>query len=124
MTLFMSFLLPGGIDPRLASFSLDVRGLDDRPPLLDLGFVERGKPLRRLLLARGDIEPKLREAGPQRRLSERLHHRAVELGDDVFWRPLWREKPEPSRHVESGHAALIGGRNFGNSRRALRREIR
>ena len=34
---------------RLGSFTLDVRRLDDRPPLLDFGFVERTERFGRLL---------------------------------------------------------------------------
>ena len=38
-------------DSGTVSFRLDAGGLDDRPPFLDLGLVERGEPFRRLLLA-------------------------------------------------------------------------
>src|SRR5262245_25924420 len=39
--------------------TLDVRRLDDRPPLVDLHLVEGGEPFRRLLLGGGDVEPEL-----------------------------------------------------------------
>ena len=37
------------------SLALDVRRLDDRPPLLDLGLLIRAERLWRLLLAREDL---------------------------------------------------------------------
>src|SRR5262245_7633126 len=52
----------------------DVGRLDDRPPLVDLGLVERGEPLRRLLLGRRDIEAELEELGLDRLLSQHLLH--------------------------------------------------
>ena len=60
---------------------LDAGGLDDRPPLLDLGLLERREPRRRLLLARGDIDAKLEELG--------LHGR---IGQDIW--PRDKQTPE------------------------------
>src|SRR5262245_50313855 len=90
-----------------ASLRLHACRLDDRPPLLDLSLVKGGKPLRRLLLARRHVESKIGEARAHRRIGERLHHGAVELGDDVLGRALRREESEPARHVEPAHAALV-----------------
>src|SRR5215470_13750398 len=39
------------------SFRLDVRRFDNRPPLLDVGFLTRGEGFRRLLLARHNLLP-------------------------------------------------------------------
>jgi hypothetical protein len=50
--------LPANIG-RCSSLPSDPRGLDDRPPLVHLGNLERGETLRRLLLARGDVEAEL-----------------------------------------------------------------
>src|SRR5262245_49444950 len=69
---------------RVGSLALDVGRLDDRPPLLDFGLVKGGEPVRRLLLARGDVETELGEARAHRRIGEDLHHRAVELCDDLL----------------------------------------
>src|SRR6266851_8279582 len=45
-------------------FPLDVRRLDDRPPLLDLGLVKRSKRFRRLLVTRWNVEPESAQATP------------------------------------------------------------
>src|SRR3954467_15370691 len=55
-------------------FRFDVGGLDDRPPLFDLGLLERGERLGRLLRARRDVEAKLGEARLQLGIGERLDH--------------------------------------------------
>src|SRR5271166_2787706 len=70
--LMMMMMMIGNAPTGPASFSLDVRGFDDRPPFLDLGLVECGKRFRRLLLARSDIEPEVREARADRPIAERL----------------------------------------------------
>src|SRR5215467_8311706 len=49
-------------DQAQGSFALDVRRLDDRPPLLDLGFLQCAERLRGLLLARRDFEAEHRHA--------------------------------------------------------------
>src|SRR2546428_2939433 len=70
------------------SFRLNVRRLDDRPPLLDLGLVEGAERFRRLLLGRENLLTKLGEPRPYRRIGQGLHHRGIELGDDVPGRVL------------------------------------
>src|SRR5258706_13668892 len=92
-----------------SSFRLDAGGLDDRPPFLDLGLVVRGQALRRLLLPRRDIEAQLGESRAHGGIRERLHHRRIELRDDVLRRAFGREKPEPSRKIEPGYAGLVRG---------------
>src|SRR3977135_644447 len=42
-----------------SSLRLDVRCLEDWPPLLDLGFLQRAELLRRLTLAREDLLPEV-----------------------------------------------------------------
>ena len=44
------------------SFAADVRRLDDRPPLLDLGFLQVGERLRRALRRLGDFLAEIGEA--------------------------------------------------------------
>src|SRR5512140_738136 len=85
------------------SIALDVGRLDDRPPLLDLGLLERGEPLRRLLFLGRDVETEFGELRFGGRIGEHLHHRAVELGDHVFRRAFGRPETEPSRHIEPGY---------------------
>src|SRR6266542_3554843 len=48
-------LLPSNAKREPDLFSLDVRGLEDRPPFFDLGLLLRGKRFRRLLLARQNV---------------------------------------------------------------------
>ena len=86
-----------------ARFSIapDAGRFDDRPPFLDLGLLKRGKPFRRLLLARCDVEAELREARAHRRIGERRDRRGVKLGDDVRRRALGRVEAEPARNVEA-----------------------
>src|SRR5436190_24265627 len=52
---------------------LDVRGLDDRPPLLDLGLVVGSERLLRLLLAWRQLLALIEESLPHRRIGQRLH---------------------------------------------------
>ena len=49
--------------PEARSFALDVRRLDDGPPLFDLGLVVCAERLRRLLLARENLQPEIGEPG-------------------------------------------------------------
>src|SRR6516225_7700030 len=79
---FMAFALWNGGDATL-SFRLNARRLDDRPPFLDLRFVEGSKPLGRLLLGRSHIQSEFGKARAHSRVCEGLRHRTVELCDDV-----------------------------------------
>src|SRR5215475_1819542 len=51
-------------------FSLDVRGLKDRPPFFDLGLLLRGKPFGRLLLAQRNVLALISEPLPHGRVSQ------------------------------------------------------
>ena len=77
-----------GVNVSASSLTLDVGGLDDRPPFVDLGLVEGSERFRRLLLARRNLLPEIGEPRADRRIGERLDHRGVELGDDVLRRAL------------------------------------
>src|SRR5262245_42980352 len=72
------------------SFQLDVRGLDDGPPLVDLRLVICGERLRRLLLAWRDLVSELVEPLPHAGVGQGFHGRGVELGDHVLRRALRR----------------------------------
>jgi len=77
------------------SLRLDAGRLDDRPPFLDLGLLQRGERFRRLLLVR---EYLLREIGEPRthsRIGERIDDSNVELGDYVLRGPLGCPKRVP-----------------------------
>src|SRR5580693_7009832 len=90
---------------------LDVRGLDDRPPALALGFLEIPQRLGRLLIDRRDLDAKFRKTLPDSRIEQHLRHRGVELGDDVFRRALRHPEPVPQRGKEAGQPRFIRGRN-------------
>src|SRR5262249_47972449 len=91
----------GSLDRPAPSFSLDVRRFDDRPPLLDLGRVVRGKPLRRLLLAWKYLLAEICEPRTHVRIGEGLPDRGVELADDGLGRGLRRKQRKPPRNVNS-----------------------
>src|SRR5262249_57520279 len=82
---------------RRPSLRLDAGVLDDRPPFVDLGLLEFGESVRRLQLARRDIEAKLGKALAHRFIGERLHHGAVDLGHDLLPRapPPHQAPPTP-----------------------------
>ena len=63
------------------SLRLDVGGLDDRPPLLDLGLLQCAKRLGRLLLARENLLAKIGEPRTHRRIGQGINDRGIELGD-------------------------------------------
>src|SRR5262249_57519113 len=109
---------------RPRSLRLDIRGLNDRPPFLDLCFVEGSKRGGDLRLGGRHIQSQFGKASAQGRVGERLCHRIVELCDDVLRRSLRREQTEPAGHMETTHATLIRSWNVGHCRRALRREVR
>ena len=77
------------------SLRLDVGRLDDRPPLLDLGFLQRAEGLGRLPVAREDFLPERHQALTHSRVGEGDDGGGVELGNHVFGRPLGREQPAP-----------------------------
>ncbi len=84
--------------------------------------MEGGKRLRRLLVARRDLVAKLFEALAHGRICEALHHRGVELGDDIGRRALRRPYAVPERKVQPRHAGLVDGRHVGGSKPALLRQ--
>src|SRR5258708_24256246 len=62
-------------------FRLDIGGLDDRPPLLDLGALKRLKLLRRLLFARRTVQPDIPEPPADDPVRERAELSCVALRD-------------------------------------------
>src|SRR5438105_14852547 len=88
------------LEKRMARTSLfahlDAGRPDDRPPLFDLGLVECGEPFGRLLLACGNVQTEIGESRAHRGVGERLHHRAIELRDDLLRRSPGREQAEPA----------------------------
>src|SRR5262245_64489810 len=74
--------------PPRFSFGLDVGGLDQRPPLVDLGLVVRGECLCGLLLARRNLLAESGEPLADGGIGERVHGRRSELLDDLARRSL------------------------------------
>src|SRR4051794_40269986 len=67
--------------PRI-SLRFDVCSFDDRPPLFDVGLVQEGERLRRLLLPRWNLLAEICKLRAHRRLGEGFHDGGVELGDN------------------------------------------
>src|SRR3989442_4918959 len=79
------------------SFSLDPCRLDDRPPLLNLGLLQRGNRFGRPLLARGNFASKVSKLLNDARVGQRACDGTVELANDILRRALGRENPIPVR---------------------------
>src|SRR6266513_3659721 len=89
-----------------SSFGLDVGCLDDRPPSFRFGFLERTQGFGRLLRERRDLDTEFIEALAHRWISKNLHHRRIQLGDDILWRVLGNPKSIPERGKEAAKARL------------------
>src|SRR5262245_843881 len=96
-----------------ASLALDVRRLDDRPPLLDFGLLEGGQRLRRLLLARRHFEPEFGKAPTHGRIGQGLHDRRVEPVYDILRRALGHPESIPKRGVKTLQPGLVHGCDIG-----------
>src|SRR5262249_26914196 len=97
---------------RRSLLRIDAGGLDQRPPLLDLGPLECAERLWRLLLARRNVHPKSGKPRAHRGISERIDDGAVELGNHGLGCVLRRPQSKPDRSEESGEPTLVDGRNF------------
>src|SRR3954465_11141835 len=86
------------------SFRLDVRGLDDRPPLLDLRLVVSSERLRGLLRGRRKLEALVAQPLLHARYGQRLHDSGTELADSGFRCALRRPHPVRGRCIESRQA--------------------
>src|SRR5579883_1355151 len=74
-------------------FRPDIGRLDDRPPFLDLGALQRRKRLRRLLVARSDLEPEIGKPPANGPIRERADRCRIELGENVARQPLRTVQP-------------------------------
>src|SRR5262245_21806144 len=66
-----------------ASIRLDARRLDDRPPLINVGSLQRSKHLRRLFLARRNFVLSIGETLAHLRDCQGMYDGGIEPGDDV-----------------------------------------
>src|SRR6266487_4968105 len=71
-------LLPSNAKREPDLFSLDIRGLEDRPPFFDLGLLLRGKRFRRLLFASWNILALIGKQLPHGCISQSILHRRIE----------------------------------------------
>src|SRR5262249_25800395 len=92
---------------------LDARGLDDRPPLLDLCLLKRGQCFRRLLLRRRDFEAEVGEPAADGPISKGSGNRSIEFADDRTGRAFRRPEAVPREHMESGQIGLVHRRDLG-----------
>src|SRR5262245_60796692 len=90
-------------------FSLDVRGLKDRPPFFDLGLLLRGKPFGRLLLAQRNVLALIGEPLPHGRVSQGGLSRWIEFCDYLPRRSLRHPEPVPKRSVKPCDSCFIDG---------------
>src|SRR2546430_5746438 len=95
------------------SLGFDVGCPDQRPPLLDLGLVERGERLRGLLLAGWYLLAEIDQAPAHGRIGQRIHGGGRQPVDDVGWRALRHPHAVPGRDVHPGCAGLVHGRDVG-----------
>ena len=71
------------------------------------------QPLRRLLLARRDLDTQLGQVLAHGRIGERLDHGAVELRHDIGGRALGCPQAMPERQVKPRYPCFIDGGNIG-----------
>src|SRR5262245_16744067 len=101
------------------SLRLDVRRLDDRPPLRGLGLVPGTERFGRKLTTLGNFEAEIDEPLLHGRIGERLDHRRVDPRDRLLRRALRHPEAVPQRHVEARQASLVHGWNIGRGRQPL-----
>jgi hypothetical protein len=85
----------------MKSLRLDAGGLDDRPPLLDVGFLQGAECLGRKFFARRNFHSLRADALARDRLRQGIHDRGIELGYDVLRRSLRGERRKPNRKMEA-----------------------
>src|SRR5215831_1817242 len=86
--------------------------LDDRPPFLGIGLHQRPEHLWCLSLTRESLITEFGEPRLYRRIGKGRDRRRIELGDDIFWRALGREKPVPRRPRNLGKSQFGKGGNI------------
>src|SRR5215510_5536588 len=80
-------------------FHLDVRPLDEGPPLVDLRLVVRGKRFGRHLLARGYVLPELAQPLDHNGIGKGLGNSVGKLRDNRPRRAFRRPHPLPERDI-------------------------
>src|SRR5258708_2336897 len=93
------------------SLALDVRCLDDRPPLLDFRFLQRSQSLRRLLLGLENLLSNIGKALAYRLIANCFDGGPIKLADDFPRCVRGRPKTVPKRHMKPRYSRLVDGRN-------------
>src|SRR5215216_5892828 len=106
-----SLMTPPGPNRRCRSIHLDVGGLDDRPPLLDLGLVMGGERLGNELLRRWDALTQVADPLAHIRIGKGGDHGLVQLGDDGLGRALGCPQAMPTSSIV-GTSGKAGKRVF------------
>src|SRR5262249_32801072 len=94
------------------SFPLDVGGLDDRPPLLDLSFLFRGKCVLRLLLRWWEVLALIGKSLAHCCVGQGSLHRRIKLYDYFFRRSFRHPEPVPERSIKPRDPCFINGRDI------------
>src|SRR5262245_29101402 len=99
-----------------SSLAFDVGRFDNRPPSLDLGLLERCKPIWRLLVPRETLLPLRRNSRAKGRIRHHRLNSSTELRDYVCRRALGHPEADPCRSVKSWETCLIDSWNVRRSR--------
>jgi hypothetical protein len=107
----------------VGSFSLYAGRLDDRPPLLDLGFLARTECLRCLLGERRHILAEIGEPFAHGRIGERIDCGRIELRNDIVRRAS-APSPYHTNHrtrlaLQQHRGDMLDGANAGDPLRRL-----
>src|ERR1700733_130499 len=102
--------------PVVRLFRLDVGGLYDRPPFLNLRLLIGAQAFGSLESLRRNLQSHVGQATTNRGVSKRIDDRSVKLGDHLFRRSLGHPKAMPDRNIEARKPSLVDGRNVGRER--------
>ena len=95
------------------SIPLDIRGLDNGPPLLHFSLLKGSERVGRLLATRENLLSEVGEALTHDRVDQCIHDGGIESGNDFPGRALRHPQRIPQRHVEARQAGLVSGRDVG-----------
>src|SRR5262245_44020964 len=95
------------------SIAFDIRCLDDREPLVDLGLVVRGECFGCLLLARWNLVAMLGHPLAHRGIGECCHYGTVEPCDNIFRRAFGHPESMPEGNMDRRSTRFLDGRNVG-----------
>src|SRR5262249_40261586 len=93
------------------SFRLDTCGLNDWPPFVDLGPLQRAERLRRLLLAGRNLLDDFDEPLTDPRTGQSSNNGGIKFGHNFLRRSFGYPKPLPDRNIKSRGSRLVHRRN-------------